>query len=328
MLEHSSISDELRQDLLRDRNVSIVSGTYFNYAPGRIEARFSHDTEFDYINLDIRMGGDITTTTECDDQGRLAKPESHQKEDAEFQVYISSVWCPFTDLIRFLEAITIEVQECSFSWDPEGPEGRMRWERRCFQGTGFLTVEWKSSDKQFSHRMMLNTRQAVSMLYTALRSFAESPEYDPLRYEQLTAGESFALVLSNSSLDDLAGALIQLNATAAESVIQCLKEVIGSRHTKGPKLSFTIGNLLESTETVISSSEFNKPWIHPDWDSWNLDQRLTDLKSMFEGDSSSWYGANLRELRSKLIEDWLALPEPQPRQNFIVPRQTDESEPQ
>ena len=304
-----------------------MSGIFFNFEPGRIEARFSHDTEFDYINLDIRVDGDITTTTKCDDEWRLAHAESQRKEYPEFQVYISSLWCPFPDFIRFLEAITIEVQECSFSWDPEGPEGRMRWERRHFQDTGFLTVEWKSSDKQFSHRMMLNTRQAVKMLYTAFRTFADSPDYDPLRYEELTIGESFALVLSNASLDELADAFLGLNSNAAESVIQSLQDAVSNRRTKGPKLTFPIENFLEATETVIPSSEFHKPWIHPEWDSWDLDQRLNDLKELFDGGCSSWYGANLRELRSMIVEDWLALPEPPPRQNFRIPRQTDEGAP-
>ena len=237
---------------------------------------------------------------------------------------MSSVFCPFVDFIRFLEAITIEVQECSFSWDPEGPEGRMRWERLYFQDTGFLTIEWKSSDKQFSHSMMLNTRQAVRTLYTAFRTFAESPDYDPLRYEELTIGESFALVLSNASLDDLAGTLTPLHSNAAEAVFQGLQDAVNKRHT-GPKLSFPIENFLESTGTVIPSSEFNKPWIHPEWDSWDIDQRLNDLKELFEGESSSWYGANLRELQSKLVEDWLALPEPPPRRNYRIPRPIEHS---
>lgn len=130
--------------------------TLFDYEPGRIEARFSHRTKYDYINLDIRMAGDITTTTECDDQGRKAKPVSYQKERADFTVYMSSVFCPFKNLIWFLEAITLWVQECAFDWDAEGRDGRMHWRRRFIQETGFLTAEWDSSDAEFSHRMMLD----------------------------------------------------------------------------------------------------------------------------------------------------------------------------
>ncbi len=301
-----------------------MSGTFFDYEPGRIETQFSHDTEYDYINLDIRMDGDITTTTECDDQGRLAEPENHQKECAEFQVYLSSVFCPFGDFIRFLEAITLDVQECAFSWDAEGPQGEMRWKRRFFQDTGFLTVEWYSSEKKFSHRMMLNTRQAVRALYTAFRSFVESSDYDPIRYEELTQGESFALVLSNASLDDLASKLAQMDAATAEAMIRRFREVVGDRHLKGPKQSFPIEHFLGSTETAAHFNE-DDLWIPPEWDSWHSDQRIDELKKIYSWGTSSWFGANLRELRSKLVEDWLALPEPPPRRDFKIPRPIDQS---
>ena len=137
-----------------------MSGIFFDYEPGRIHARFSHRGKSDDINLEIRMDGDVTTTTDCDDEWHLAEPENWQKDGTEFTVYMSSVFCPFPDFIRFLEAISIEVQECGFRWMAEGPDGAIQWTRRAIQDTGFLTVEWSSEDS-FSHRMMLNTRQAV-----------------------------------------------------------------------------------------------------------------------------------------------------------------------
>ena len=292
-----------------------MSGTFFDYEPGRIDARFSHDSKFDHITLDIRMGGDATISTNCDDGFHLAVSENHKKDDMEFQVYVSSVFCPFGDFIRFLEAITIGVQECSFEWDSEGPDGKMHWKRRHIQDTGFLTVDWHSSKKNFSYRMMLNRWQVVGALYTAFRTFAESPDYDPLRYEELAIGESFALVLSNATLDDLAGALVRLNAAAAETVIQRLRDAVGGRHTEGPKMNFPIEFFLESTETGTPPREFYMPWIHPEWRSWSIDQRLADLTELFGDGYSSWHGANLRELRSKLVEDWLAFPEPPTRQS-------------
>ncbi len=295
-----------------------MSGTFLTYKPGRIDARFSHDQRFDYINLDIFLDGDITVTTDCDDEFRLATPENHKKENVEFQVYMSSVFCPFGDFIRFLEAITLEVQECSFTWDSEGPEGRMRWERRSIHDTGFLTVEWNSSKTQFSHRMMLKTQQAVGALYTAFRAFAESPEYDPLRYERLTIGNGIALVLSDASLDDLAGAIVVLDAIAAETVVQRLRNAMGERRDGELKRSFPIRSFLEPTGTIMPSGEFYQPWICPEWDSWDFDQRFNDLNELFDGGASSWYGANLRELRSRLVEDWLASPELPPPERYEI----------
>ena len=295
----------------------------FNYEPGSVEARFGHDTEFDFINLDIRMAGDITTTTECDDQGHKAEPVEHQKENTNFAIYMSSVYCPFKDFIRFLEAITLEVRECAFDWEAEGPDGRIHWKRRFIHDTGFLTVEWYSSKERFSHRVMLNTREAVRVLYSAFRTFIESPDYDPIRYERLTYGESFALVLSNASLDDLAATIVQLNADAARTVIQRLQDTIYERHMSGPKLGFSIQYFLETTEP-IASSEYNA-WINPDWNSWGIDQRMVNLKELFGWRSECWDGDNLRELRSKRVEDWLAFAEPSQLENESISSEGDRS---
>ena len=81
------------------------------------------------------------------------------------------------------------MRECSFGGDAEGPDGGMKWERRFINENGFLAVTWYSHYAKFEHRMMLDTRQAVRMLYTAFRRFVESPEYDYLRYEEHTYGE-------------------------------------------------------------------------------------------------------------------------------------------
>jgi hypothetical protein len=285
-----------------------MTGTFFNYEAGRIDARFSHDTKFDYINLDISMEGANTTTTECDEEGRLAEPKNWQKDGVEFAVYMSSVLCPFRDFIRFLEAITIEVQECRFHWDAEGPEGVIRWTRRVIGDTGFLTVEW-SSEESFSNSMMLNTRQAVRTLYGAFRTFVESPDYDPLRYEQLTYGESIALVLSSVSLETLADTLGQLSESAAEAAIQRLRDAAQCRRSGGPKMTFTIEQFLEGTEATANFYDC-KALIPADWNSLNQAHRVSSLKAIFDYQESSWFGTNLRALRSKLVEDWLALPEP------------------
>lgn len=295
----------------------------FEYEAGFIDASFSHVSEFDYIKLDIRMNGDITTTTECNIEGHWAEPEAHQKENVEFTVYMSSVFCPFKDFIRFLEAITLDVQECAFRWDAEGPDGEMRWERRYLEDTGFLTVDWYSNKTQFSHRMMLNTRQAVRMLYTAFRSFVDSSDYDPFRYENLSYGDAFTLVMSNSSLDDLSDKLVQLDANAAEAVIQKLHGSVQERYTKEEKLSFPVEYFLERTDGIPPSSEQDS-MIRPEWDSWNLKQRRANLDTIFDWGYLSCFGANLRQLQSPLVESWLALPEPLPRRHDRIRKSTND----
>lgn len=286
-----------------------MTRTLFFSKPDQIQARFGQDRGFDYICLHITIVGGITTSVECDDQGGEEKLVRRRKKERTFTVYMSSVFCPFQDFIRFLEAITLDVQECAIGWDAEGPDGRMHWRRRYVQDVGFLTVEWDSSKVNFSHQIKLNTRQTVKTFYSAFRSFIDSSDYDPLRYEELTHGESFALILSDASLDDLAARLVQMSAEAARVCLQALANAVDDRHMKGPKVSYPIAFFQQATEPVEASGGYHD-WIDPEWDNWDIHQRMNQLKELFSWKGMTWFGEKLREMRSKLIEDWLALPEP------------------
>ena len=283
----------------------------FNYEAGLINATFKQDQRSHYIKLDIRMDGDITTTTERNiEEDMITEPEQHQKESVECAVYMSDTWCPFSDFIRFLEAITLDVQECAMHWDAEGPDAEIRWKRRFRNDTGFLTVDWSSNKNSFNHRMMLNTKQTVKMLYTAFRSFVESKDYDPLCYEAINNGDSYALVISDASLYDLSERLVKLDANIVETTIQQLNDIAWERCIKGTRLSYPIEYFFGGSYTMPSSSEKTLV-LQPEWDSWNIEQRRANLNSVYDWRFSMNYsGDNLRQLRSTLIEKWLALPEP------------------
>jgi hypothetical protein len=263
------------------------------------------------------MIGEIATTTECDDECNMAEPVRLNKEGVDFTIYMSSVFCPFRNFIRFLEAVFVEVQQCEFYWEAERSDGRMRWKRRSTPDAGLLTVEWYS-DKPFGNQISLNTREAVSVLYSAFRTFVDSPDYDPLRYERLTFGEGFALMLSDASLSDLAGVLVRMNAKEAKMVLRSLGNNIRDRHMKGPKLSFPIKYFLDATEPVEPSSEYNE-WIKAGWNGWDADRRMLHLEELFSWGGMGWFGENLREIQSKLIEEWLALPDALRHPNYRIP---------
>lgn len=293
-----------------------MSGTFFDYTPGRIDARFSHAPEFDYINLRIRMHSAVVKTTDCDDQFNLGRSVNHTDPSLKFTVYMTSVFCPFRDFLRFLEAIAIQVQECSFDWEPEGPDAKMEWRRRYVDDTGFLTVSWhgRSGNHQqiFSHRMMLNTRQAVRMLYTAFRRFVESPEYDPIRYEQLKAGDAFSLVLTStadSTLEKLADKLVQMDMKSAERVLICLCEYIGQRTVSGPSVQHTLDHYIQASQEIEVEEREWGSWLPTKWNELDKAQRMTEvIDRVFCGGPPGWYGANLRSLHSPLVEEYLAGP--------------------
>ncbi len=87
------------------------------------------------------------------------------------------------------------------------------------QESGDLIVEWTSRGASFVHTTLLYTRDTVAGLYGALRSFAESADYNPFRYERLTLGESVPLLVPGTTADDLADRLVRLDGFAAMTAI-------------------------------------------------------------------------------------------------------------
>ena len=204
-----------------------MGGVFFDYTPGRIDARFRHASRSGMIVLRIQMSEAFVTTTQSDENWKLGESVNHYQRAVDESMFIWATFCPFRDYLRFLEAVALQVQECAFEWDAEGPEGRLEWRRRFIDDTGFLSINWHGSfrghSRKFSHRMMLNTRQMVRMLYSAFRRFVESPEYQPIHYEKVTVKEAFEMVIKDATLDDLVKVLVTRDLKHAESLILAIR---------------------------------------------------------------------------------------------------------
>lgn len=287
-----------------------MSGIYFEYTPGHIVARFTQAAEFDYIELHLRMGGEVTTTQECGDDGQEGDIREEREEVREHSLYMSSVFCPFEDFIRFREAITLDVQEVAFEWDAEGPTGAMRWHRRRRGESGHLMVEWSSRGASFVHTTFLYTRDTVAGLYGALRSFAESADYNPFRYERLTLGESVPLLVPGTTADDLADRLVWLDGFAAMTAIGSLVSAAQDSATRGGRKTFPIEHFLDPAIAVPADYRLSaqREQEASEWDAADQTRRRQMLDEEFSYGVASWHGCNLRALRSRLIEEWLAKP--------------------
>jgi hypothetical protein len=293
-----------------------ITCTDFAYEAGNIKVRFSQ-MEFDYIYITIHLIGHVVIQTHFGGDDETETPVRRQKKNVDFEVDIASLECPFYDFIRFLEGISLDIEECAFTWIAEFSYGRMQWERRFLKDTGFLTVEWSTSKEQFSHRMMLNTRQVVREFYSNFRRLIDSPDYDRLRYEGVTYGEALALVLSDASLDDLVEELVRRNAIEAKDLLLKLGEVHDSRSMAGLKNETRpIQYFLDATADKDALSDWPSyaAWIIiPEWENWDIGQRKAHLQKVLDYRMPVWEGNNLKKMRSKLIEDWLASSERAPR---------------
>ncbi|AMO23249.1 hypothetical protein GCM10027034_42690 [Ramlibacter solisilvae] len=284
----------------------------FRYEPGGLQARFYHSTA-DYIELDLRMGGETTwvqaveagTGRSIGDEHRGAKPS------VEHTVYFSSLWCAFPAFIRFLEAITIGVQECAFSWDPEGPYGRMKW-YSSGGAEGSFRLQWSSGKYTIDQSTRVPTRDVVETLYTAFRAFAES-DYEPFRYETLPEWDAYSLILADATLGDFARALATLSAAEATAVLmragQAMHDRGGDERVLPARCHSLEWFLLARHDANAGDSE-----LPAAWDEWGEARRRHYLGSLWGRSTlGCWSGSDLRRLRSARIEEWLARKSPKRR---------------
>jgi hypothetical protein len=278
----------------------------FRYAPGGLNARFYHST-FDYIELDLRMGGETTWVQEYDPEKaqKIGDECRVQRPSVEHTVYFSSLWCAFPAFIRFLEAITIGVEECGFSWDPEGPDGRMRW-KSSGGAEGSFRLQWYAGATEIDQSTRVHAYDVVETLYSAFRTFVESPEYEPFRYERMREWDAYSLVLADASLGDFARAVAMLPAAEAGAVLARAMSVALDQRRDASEASVR-SHPLEWFLLAEGDADAWHSKLPAAWDTWGEARRRRYLgRSWARTTVPSWDGSSLRRLRSARIEEWLA----------------------
>ena len=99
-----------------------------------------------------------------------------------FQTRFSEVFDPIPDLKKWLEAISIGVQQCSFFFDAEGPEIRFNLERISYDREIF-TVSQAYDDSEIFLSDCVDRYQLVEEFYIGLLSFRDSPSFDKREWE-------------------------------------------------------------------------------------------------------------------------------------------------
>jgi len=276
-----------------------------------IEAAFAHAEAFDFIDLRLAFDGMAFSSSPSTNNSYDGPWDDFPCEHADFSVHFSSVFCAFGDFLKFLEAIAVGVEQCQFSWDAEGPDGSFLWQRFSREGCGFLAVAWHSWSS-FRYVVRIDGKSAVRALYGAFREFVGSEAYDPVRYERMTIGETISFSLEEGDFKRLPGELAKLDATSAEALLRIASGGPDERPIRGPKRRYSISNCLDHVEEDIARIEAlgdsvsQLTWIPAEWDGWAEERRKEEIAKIMGWEGGSWYGANLRTMRSPLLETWLA----------------------
>lgn len=294
-----------------------MAGTYFDYQPGRMEAKFSHDEKFDYVTLGVRLVGDITTATACDDRGTFADP-------VDLPVGPRRILGIF--LVGILPVLGFPQVPGSghrrpgvrFRMGRRGPVRKNEMaptvRQRYWLPDDGVAIGGKPLQPPHDAEHPASGQNTIRIL----PRFVDSEDYDPLRYEELSNGEGFQLVIADASLDDLAQALTPLDSQSVHSAIARLWDTAAARSTQGPKASFPLSHYFERGWSELPLSEWDS-WIPDDWDALDQSRRAGAVRELFGWGRFGWYGAHLRELRSVTVEAWLAEPEPPPRRSYRIP---------
>jgi hypothetical protein len=283
-----------------------MAGTFFEHFDGYVRVAYSRASRGD-ISIDFSLFGDTVATTPCGDTFEKGEPVLTGQKDVTIRTWTSaSVCCFFAELVYWLEAVVCAVQECAFEWDGEGTYGELRWLRNG-RDSGLFMLDWSgtSSSPPAAQRVRVNRTQMVRALYESFRHFVESDRYDPLDYERLDAGETFALVMDDADLGELADYTATLPRRHAGALIGEMLDVAFDRDAGYPRRA----SLAEFTQRAPRRQDDRdqRRWLTDDWDMWGSAERQRYFaEEVCTCDTGIGFGEKLRELRSPMIEQWLA----------------------
>lgn len=292
-----------------------MAGLLFDYFDGYLRVDFRNGRWQGDIEIVFQVSGDTVVTTPCDDDFTKGEPEIAVAEDVLLRCWTSSsVSHFFRNMVSWLEAVTCNVYECAFFWDGEGPDGELRW----FRGSGdsgLLKMSWtgRHDSAAFTQKVRLERRQMVKAFYHSFRNFVDSDRYDPISYERLLCGEVFDLVLVEG-LQALALEIAVLDRLGAYALIQTISEFAHESKNGFPRRS-SLAEFKRMSEDYwkCTSSDDElvvdamNDFLGEMWNEWSIGERQRYVEeAIFSSSGYGGYGENLRQLRSHLVESWLA----------------------
>jgi hypothetical protein len=261
-----------------------------------------HPVSHGMIDFDFILDGPVACERWPEDAKIESGGDPPEKPGVSVRARMADSSCAFPFIVRWLEAVTGGVQECACYWDGEGPDGELHWGGAWESGS--LRIGWTT--EQFVYRAFLRKADMVRAIYQSFREFVESDRYDPLAYEQLSAGEAFELVLESPDLGEVADALASRSRADGKALVHSMLDLAYAKDLGYPRRA-TLAQFLERAAQYQSDEEDVEHWIPSEWDEWSVTQRRRFVvDEIYRGDPGLAYGSKLRELRSPLVEKWLA----------------------
>lgn len=261
-----------------------------------------HPVSHGTIHFDFILSGSVACERWPEHGNAESGDDPPERMGVSVRARMADSLCAFPLVIRWLEAVTCGVQECACYWDGEGPDGELRWSGAW--ETGSFRLGWTT--EQFVYRAFLRKADMVRAIYQSFREFVESARYDPLAYEQLCAAEVFKLVVESADLDEVADVLASCSRADGEALVYSMLDLAYEKDLGYPRRA-TLTQFLERAACREPDEEDMERWIPSTWDGWSVaERRRFVVDEIYRGGTGLAYGSKLRELRSPMIEKWLA----------------------
>lgn len=283
-----------------------MSGYLFNYGPGRLNVHFVQGQHgWMYMQLRLRTG--VDTVTAVDDGFAPTGSSSGGGELLRRRLRISAAFCPFPQMIAWLEAVSLGLARCGWRWEGEGPEYELAW-----NGTQLVIDEEFSREQPEALRLKLDRRQLVAAFYRPFRRFVESRRYRPAEYERRRVGEIMVEAEGHGLTEqELRGRLLTLDAAELEPMLQGWRDNgIFSREGFADE---TPGAYRDPEARLGSMRLWRFPYVTDEWNGWDAPRRRARIREIFDLVDDGYFGTPLRGLRSEIVERFLGAEEKRER---------------
>lgn len=205
----------------------------------------------------------------------------------------SEVYDPIIDLKHWLEAVSTNVQQTSFTFDPEGDDIKFEINRLEYEGNYFVISEPYADGKTYLN-VIVNRKQLVKAFYQGIIELSQSEKYHPREWEVCYYKQRLC---GDYKVDEakLLEILKQLKR----------KELIEKLFEANPM--YLIDNKNRESEDPFSGDGTPmKMKISKKYDNWTDKTKEKFIVEIMNLEVSGFCGTKLSEFQSDIIEKYLS----------------------
>jgi hypothetical protein len=228
--------------------------------------------------------------------------------DKSFETRFSDVYDPIPSFKKWLEAISIGVEQCSFWFDTEGKDIKFDLARVSYDKELFTVTE-PYDDADIFLSDYVDRRQLVEVLYFGLLEFRNSSNFIKdeweieYMWERLTGilKIDYETLLDEFSKFDREGLKRLLFKADPRYLASCPSAP--EEEAFGYLVDDFLGNEIPSVyEIVETPMEWNIP---EDYDDWSIERKKALVKECLDEATSGQEGTKIEDFKSKIIENYL-----------------------